>query len=396
VLTPADRRRSLYVFHSTLGVAIGVWLFTVAFTGAVSLFRAELDTWAQPGFAGDPSAPRGSADRVFATVSDALAGSTSVMMRFPDHASAAWDIIAVAPGRAPQRLRVDPTGAQPLGSARHEAATAYFRLHAYMLLPGRVGRYLVGLLGLVVVGTVLSGVFMHRNVWRQARELRAGRRLRIVAADLHRALGIWALLFHLLMGTTGAYLGLKDLLVAPALLARFDGDLAGGRAALAASRPRLTGTAAPLPELEPLIAAARRAIPGLEPNAVRLDHPGDTSVQVTVLGTLPGHLLPAHEAEVVEFAGLSGELLDVRDGARSAPPLRIYWSLAPLHFAAWGGPAVRLLYCVLGLCTALLAASGAVIFHERRLGRSARPRSAAALGSGGSHTEIRVADRRTA
>jgi len=381
VLSPADRRRSLYLFHSALGVGIGIWLFAVSFTGAVSLFRSELDTWSQPGFAGSHGAPRGSADRAWAGVRDAAAGSVNVMLRFPDAATGAWDIIASAPGRTPLRLRVDPATGASLGSSRHEAATAFFRLHAYLLLPGKVGRYLVGVLGVTLLCTAFTGVFMHRHVWSSAARVRVGRRLRIVAADLHRALGIWALLFHVLMGTTGAYLGLKDLLVAPALFARFDGDVAGGRAAVTHPPLPPSGTAAPLAALEPRIAEARSAIPGLEPNAILLHNPGDAAARITVLGTLPGHMLPEHEAEMVVFDGVSGERLAIRDGSRSARALRVYYALAPLHFAAFGGAGVRFVYFGLGLCTALLAASGAVIFRERRSQRGLRPDSADAAAA---------------
>jgi uncharacterized iron-regulated membrane protein len=258
----------------------------------------------------------------------------------------------------------------------------YFRLHAYALLPGKLGRYAIGVAGLLLLVSAGSGLLMHRNTLRAARQVRTGRRLRIVAADMHRALGVWALAFHVGIGATGAALGLKDVLIAPALWARFGGDLVTARAALGVPAPVPSGVPLALPPVEPLLQRARERIPLLEPNLVLVRAWGDAEALITVLGTIPGRLLPRHEAERVTFAARTGEIVEVIDALSAPPALRAYHMVAPLHYADFTGIWLRWIYFVLGLVTAALSVTGLAIRARRHAERASRAAASDAAQAG--------------
>ena len=90
-------------------------------------------------------------------------------------------------------------------------------LHMQLHLPRTWGLYLVGLTGVALFSSLISGLLSHPRY--QGRILRWGGSRRLQEADLHNRLGVWGLPFHVVVSVTGALLGLSSLIVGVLALA---------------------------------------------------------------------------------------------------------------------------------------------------------------------------------
>ncbi len=97
-------------------------------------------------------------------------------------------------------------------------------LHVNLHLPRSWGGFLVGLTGVALLSSLVSGVLAHPRVVRDAFHLRLGGSRRLAEADWHNRLGVWALPFHATLALTGALLGLSTLIVAALALLLYRGD----------------------------------------------------------------------------------------------------------------------------------------------------------------------------
>lgn len=80
--------------------------------------------------------------------------------------------------------------------------------HADLHLGNPIGLVLTGLLGLTLFASIVTGVIIHRKIFKEFFSFRPLRSLRLLFTDTHKVLGVWCLLFHGVIGFTGAFLGL--------------------------------------------------------------------------------------------------------------------------------------------------------------------------------------------
>lgn len=376
-MTARSVTRTFYEVHRGLGTVLSLVLFVIAFTGALVVFRAEFDAWGNPGVVERASTGATAGARIGVTRAIEAARGASpledfrqVIVLLPDPDGGPYRVrFAPHDGSTRAEEYVDSTTGAALGVRRNLAADFLFDLHAYLLTGSKLGRNAVGLLGLALLVSSVTGLVIHRRRLREALRIEWRRSLRRASADVHKAIGFWGLLFHLLMGLTGAYLGLKDVVAAVPLLARFGGDVAAARTALRDAPPAPAGTSAAMPDVEGVIARARDAVAGLEPNVVLLDAWGDRNARVTVRGTAPGSLLPKHEAFKATFDATSGRLTASESGLEAPAVMRVFHAVAPLHYGNFAGAGVKVLYLVLGLASASLVVSGIVVGASRRRAR---------------------------
>lgn len=180
--------------HSALGLAFAALIYVVCLTGTVSVFVHELQRWEQPDvpMIGETVAP----DAVGAAVRAGFAQAKSE--------NAAHDMFLM---RLPQRLVVtyhdhdSGVDGRWLADAQGNLATrvaapwvAFIAdLHMHLHLPRTWGLYLVGLTGVALLSSLISGLLSHPRIFKDAFALRWGGSRRLQEADLHNRLGVWGL-----------------------------------------------------------------------------------------------------------------------------------------------------------------------------------------------------------
>ena len=384
-----DTTKKFYVVHSWLGVVTGILLFVLAYSGAFSVFGArELKVWAntdiRAGVSHDYAAIEALVRGHAAEVDGDYLGHVRVMLPGESsftHLQIAFEKeIELENGQHDHRVLVFQHHPQTLvledrfeggllewfNRQPKDMADFMTTFHTDLHLGNPVGLILTGLLGLTLFASIVTGVIIHRKIFKEFFSFRPLRSLRLLFTDTHKVLGVWGLLFHGVIGFTGAFLGLVLVLLVPAAaFVSFSGD-----------QDKLIETF--LPEIEPAIVGEpaepqfariltdfRTANPDLLVVDANIHGWGDKGA-VMALTVLGGDTLAANET--YEFNAVTGELnkqystfgkLDSATGV-------ILDAMYPLHFGNFGGLFVKIIWSILGIGTALLCVTGMMIWIERR------------------------------
>ncbi|MCX6595862.1 MAG: PepSY-associated TM helix domain-containing protein [Acidobacteria bacterium] len=345
--------RVLWSIHRWAGLVLGLFLFVICLSGTVLVFREELEWAFNAGMRVTPQAQRASWDDVLAAAGPGCFG-------FVLPADPAIAITAYTPGGT---KLIDPYTARVTGNRSSDGVLNFLRqLHIRLLVPGWQGRLAVGVFGLALLISALTGLMIYwpfmRGVFAQGLswwQLRAG--LRLGLADGHKLVGILTVTFILLIAGTGAGLGLETLLRFWPQTGRQLHPSPSART-VAENRPRIT--------VEQVRARVLTAIPGLTPTSLLM--PSPKSGHFTVYGNAPGHFT-RHAASFVLVGAYDGSIVQVHDARTAGATTKIYDAMEPLHFGTWGasvGTWLRALYTLLGLAAAMLPVSGLLLWRASR------------------------------
>src|SRR3989344_4902941 len=186
----------LFTLHSWAGIVTGLLMFIVCFSGAVVVFKHEIDLWANPSLAQLHTRYPGAMVETIA-LPDAVNPSYFAFVR---------ERGAPANTRTKVALRSD-TGTV-VGPVNSQLGQYLRMLHVFLFFGPR---WIVGFLGVAMLVLIATGIVIHRKILAELFTQRWGRSFRVVMSDLHKSAGIWGLGFHILIATTGAWMGLAPL-----------------------------------------------------------------------------------------------------------------------------------------------------------------------------------------
>lgn len=351
--------------HGAIGLAVAALLYLLALSGVLSLFNHELQRWEQPGA---PEMPQIDAEAVARGAAAALAIQPArtahlyVNYPLPD---------------LPRTVVTTDHGAHFIDAEGRLAGVEQFPwtqflldLHYYLHLPTLPGLTLVGALGALLLGLVLSGLLAHPRIFRDAFTLRRGAG-RLTTVDLHNRLAVWSAPFHIVVALTGAMLGLATLL---AILLAGSGQADDVHAVFepvfGEEHPVDLGEA-PLADLAAVQRAMQDDHGGVPLHYLIVHDPATRGQQITAIGRPQDRLI---FGEYYHF-GTQGRFLGNTGLAQGKLSQQLAASVYGLHFGDWGGLPVKLVYALLGSLLAVVIASGPRIWLARQRARGLpRPR----------------------
>ncbi|MCF7222568.1 PepSY-associated TM helix domain-containing protein [Marilutibacter chinensis] len=221
------------------------------------------------------------------------------------------------------------------------------------LLGGKAGKEVLGIVGWIALGLLLSGLYLwwpKRRQWRAHLRFHAGPPTRRWLS-WHRSSGVILLPLVLLITLTGVGMiysnGFRDVLT---------GLLGGANHAAPVAAP----TASP-PQWRHVLASAAVALPGARVNRVSV--PGDDGV-IAFRARAEGEWHPVGRSTI--HLARDGEVLQVVDATADPAGTRIHQAIYPLHIGAVGGAAMRWLTALAGLMPAFLLVTGFLFWRRRR------------------------------
>lgn len=384
-----DTIRKYYIVHSWVGVVTGILLFIVSLTGALSVFgHPELKIWSHPEIRGDINHDFTSIDYLVRQHAERVDPSylEHVRITLPGDSSATKlyvgfekDVELENGGHEhhvtvfshhPKTLDLESTftGNSRDWFAQFPGDMAQFMttFHADLHLGNPLGLVLTGLLGLTLFASVVTGVLIHRKILKDLFSFRPFRSLHLLFTDTHKVLGIWGLLFHGVIGFTGAFLGLVLVLLVPAAaFVSFAGDQEKlVETFLPETEPALTGAPAE-PQIGRVLTDFTREHPGLTIRDSTIYGWGDSGA-VIAISTSGGNTLSAFVTH--ELNAVTGEPLAEYStfGRHDSVTGTLLDAMYPLHFGDFGGLLVKIIWSLLGVGTALVAVTGMMIWIERR------------------------------
>lgn len=369
------RHLRIYDLHSWTGIALGLLVFVVSYTGVPALFHDEFHVWEDPAARLDVPADPVSADAVIRPWIEKQAGEDEIAFlrvgyptRYQPFLSA---FLRIQPEGRPFRdieARWNAQTGALLPERGDGGAHLLYDLHRDLAWPdalgGRtVGRAIVGIVGIVLALSILTGVVAHTRITRDLFALRWHRSVRLKWQDTHKVFGLWGLPFYGMISLTGAFLGVIVLLAPVIALIAFKGDQETLLAEVIGSVPDPAGVAAPMLALDQ-IWQMRHAVSGEAPLFVVLNNWGDQNALFDVYfrSETVLRIVDVESISGVTGTGVPNPVVDV-DG----PADRVTAAVTPLHYGTFGGIALKALYAVLGLSLAIITALGSMMWIERRL-----------------------------
>jgi uncharacterized iron-regulated membrane protein len=199
--------RTIWRWHFYASLFVMPLVLLLATTGAIYLFKPQLDRWEEHAFSSLSTEQAVSPNVQLAAVMAANPGAQFQSYRLPEaDGDAAMIHIALADGRSMRDVYVSPQG-EVLGSIDPESRISAIvsRIHGSLLM-GRIGDWIVELAACWAIVMILTGLYMW---WPRGQRFagvvwpRLGKGSRVFLRDLHAVTGFWVSGLALILLTTG-------------------------------------------------------------------------------------------------------------------------------------------------------------------------------------------------
>ena len=366
--------RTWFRIHGWFGLNFGLLLFICCISGTVATLSHEIDWLLNPSMRADSRGPAAwSWERWRTAIMTRHPQASLVQLEAPpDNGWAAHATIAYGPSDW-RHVYVHPDTAEVQGTFSQFNVARFFRsFHKqFYIYPGVLphGVYAVGPLAVVLLLSAISALLFYRIRWNDLLLRQRSASTRTWWSSLHRATGVWALLFTIVFAVTGIWYMVERAAV----------DLGmpiGGAEPLAAAMTIETVPSAAALDLDTSIQRARANFPALDVRSVFFPNRADGAV--TFYGQAEAWLVRG-TANYVTVDPYSGTVLDERDAADLPVGVRLMQTADPLHFGNVGGLPTKLLWFLAGLAISISVLSGFRIWHLR-IARSLARRGAPAAG----------------
>lgn len=391
-------RQAMAWLHTWFGLVLGFVLMAAFFFGALSVFDREIDRWAIPATRIEPQ-PMPSYERVLRPAFERMQPTPQAIdavrprvdgpmpERFDTVVS--WSaytthrdpVLALFAGYAVPNAKdpdetiwadatIDPRDGSVLPNDRLKIGSGFFYpMHYGLTLDWKnLGIWIVGFSALVMLAALVSGVVMHRRIFREFFTFRPGKARLRSTLDLHNLTGVVALPFHFFFAFTGLLifaatyyfpLGHTQLHQLHDLHAEVEARETG----LPHQR---AGVPAGLANVDAMVADAQRrwaaADKAGEVGFLVLQHVGDANGYVSVYRAGTDRI--ALVGDAIHYKASTGEL--IREDPAATPVARVAEFLTGLHLQHFRHWLLRWLYVLGGLAGAVCIATGFIFFVEKR------------------------------
>ena len=365
-----NRLRLWSWLHTWSSLVCTLFMLLLCLTGLPLIFHheighllgTEIEAPAMP-----PDTPHASLDRVLA------AAQAQYPERVVQYISQEKDdrdkwFVTMTPTPEPtddfRSLVVDARSAEVLGQPRFDVGfmRVMFKLHVD-LFAGLPGKLFLGLMGLLLLVSIVSGAVLYAPFMRKLAfgTVRRERRPRLKWLDLHNLLGIVTLVWFFVVGATGMINTWADLLIK-----YWQHDQLS--ALLAPYRGQATIPVAERASLQAALEAAQREVAQSAVSFIAFPGTALSSPHHTTFFLRGDEPLTSRLFQPV--------LVDARTAEVSAAPSLPWYLTAllvsqPLHFGDYGGRAMQILWALLDIATIIVLGSGVYLWVKRR--RQVRP-----------------------
>ncbi|MEM0932852.1 MAG: PepSY-associated TM helix domain-containing protein [Bacteroidota bacterium] len=359
-------QKKMWSIHNWVGLYAGVVIAILSITGVVALFKTEIDEFVNSDYYDVPSDVRGERIEIAAVVDSVrqVYGDKSVgyigVPRSPDKN---WIVTAVEQNSSLDikawEIFVDPYTGKVVGQRDSFRSIGYFIRNIHVrLYEGLFGRYFVGIAGIALLISTLTGFWIYGNFMKKQLFATIRRKnLRITMADYHKLIGVTTLVFNLVIAITGAWLGLQGLLQRPIV-----GDRPGVYQPPEEKKFSKEEDAAFSVNYLEVYEASRRLFPELEPTSFAPSTNGNGVV--TVRGIVPRTAFERSHFQLTLDKETLQEVhrLDIRKMGLGA---KLFYIQESMHFGDWGGWMLKMVYAFFGITSGFLALTGFVVYLKR-------------------------------
>ena len=365
----------IYDLHSWSGIILGLFVYIVSFTGCLALFDHELQTWEDPAKrlqVANTVQPMMSTFEHWVQTNAKQELVDFIVFSYPSiykpYYEALMNTEDDSGGLTRHAIRWDTSKGQEL-TTKHGGLTEWLLgFHRDLMWPttlgGRTaGRSLVGLVGIILMLSIITGIITHTKIIKEFFTLRVKRSVHLKWQDLHKVLGLWALPFYTMIAFTGAFLGIISILSQVIAVLAFKGDVDALISAVQGTQREPAGISSPMYSVDEV---ANRHFPGSnrKPDRILISDWGDKNSTYLVFYNPETELSSVDQLTV---NGSTGELVKAKPSKKVSPANRVINAMSPLHYGNYGGIWLKFLYAILGVFLCVVTATGLMVWIERRL-----------------------------
>jgi uncharacterized iron-regulated membrane protein len=390
-------RLSMAWLHTWFGLVLGFVLMAVFFFGSLSVFDREIDRWAIPSTRFEPQ-PMPSFDKMLlpvfqdmkpsaqsveqarSRVSGPMADSFPVVKSWGAYTTHRDPVLSLFSSYELPNAKdpedsvfgdrtIDPRNGRLLPDDHLKIGSQFFYpLHYSLHLEWKnLGYFIVGFSALVMLVALVSGVVMHRKIFRELFTFRPRKHTQRSTLDLHNLTGVVALPFHFIFAFSGLvifgsiYFPVTDTQLKPLH------DLHEKHEALETGLPHdRAGVPGTLASVDAMVAEAKRRWAAKDMAGdvgfLSVQHVGDANSYVSVYRAGTDRI--ALTGEGIHFKASTGEVL--REDPPLTPVASVNTFLTGLHLQHFRHWLLRWLYVLGGLSGCACIATGFVFFVEKR------------------------------
>jgi uncharacterized iron-regulated membrane protein len=377
-------RQWLFQIHLWSGLILGLVIGVVSLTGAIVVFRLEMNRLLIPGTAYvAPAEKRLPLDELVARIQENRPHDRVRNVAFDQGPDVAWMIRTETPEGHRLHTSIDQYRGVITGQDDYNTQWMQwiFELHAY-LLGGERGLFINGFVGLATLLMAASGIVVWwpgRGNWRFGFKYLWGGRWQRQNYDLHKVVGVYGSALLALVSFTGAYFSFPNLYRKAASVLTFGSNVKAPDPCAETGGPKaktlLSERQVPM---EDYIGNAERALPGLRAVFISLPMEPGKPVGVKLKGRNDWHRVGLSEAYLEPATGeviASARFSDLSLGSR------LTRLMLPLHFGRFGGRlglgkfgeyVVMVTYVAIGLAVAVLMVTGYLMYWNRVLSKKVK------------------------
>ncbi|MCP5198117.1 MAG: PepSY domain-containing protein [Gammaproteobacteria bacterium] len=400
--------------HTWFGLVLGYVLMVCFFFGALSVFDREIDRWAIPETRFAPQ-PMPSFDTLLLPIlqkvepdekdyaanmlrlHDTSKGPMTPRLELPVDEYWAYTthrdpVLSMGVGfgvphpsdpaahnHIHGQVTIDPrSGVIIRNDALKIGSEFFYPMHYSLHLHWKgLGYWIVGLAGFTLLAALVSGVILHRRIFREFFTFRPWKHAQRSVLDLHNLSGVVALPFHFFFAFTGLLIFANGLYfpVSSTLLKPLHDQHEQVKARETGLPHQRSGAAAPLASIDAMVTEAKHRWAARdragEVGYLQVHHVGDANSYVSIYRA--GSDRVALVGEGIHFKGSTGELL------REDPPHTVVSEISEFltglhlqHFEHW---LLRWLYVLGGLLGCACIATGFLFFVGKRKQQHAKAES---------------------
>lgn len=356
-------RQSMAGLHTWGGLLPSWLLFVIFFAGSIACFDKEVERWMRPALH-EPSSHSLTLDQVREAMLAKAPDAHAIWIRPPSEREPFyWAGYEPADESEFVRFALDPATGEPMPET--VGGLFFFTLH-YDLNAGMIGMYIVAIAAMFMLVALVSGIIIHRRIFKDFFTLRPDANGQRAWLDAHNLFGVVGLPFHLIIAYTGLAIFVSFYMPAGIQLAykgdaeAFFNDTMGAYHREGVKRP-----APATASLDRLLADAQRRWGGSETGWISVHHPGDAAAVVDIRRYDRSGIVDFQWT--MSYDAASGELL--HEQKPYSPGYNSYAWLTNLHMAQFGGQIVRALYLLLGLMGCAMLVAGLQVWLRKREAR---------------------------
>jgi uncharacterized iron-regulated membrane protein len=406
--------------HTWSGLVLGWLLFAIFVTGTLSFFQNEITFWMQPELHKADSRQL-ALDRALHILGREASDASQWTLTLPGPRNPTlgltWQSATLPVGgnnaqhggkragsgeRAPTpqnasghgqqggggnrgpRIVLDPASGDVLQARETAGGGFLYRFHFELYGMDRLwGRWIVGIATMFMFVAIISGVIVHRNIFRDFFTFRPAKGKRSWL-DAHNASSVMSLPFHIIITFSGLLL-FGNMMIPTALQSVYRGDSAAYRQEMRAGMMMQalppSGERAPLTDLVPLIASAEKTWGGQSVGSITITNPGDREAVIELRRSSSSSLAAGRGgSQTLRFSGVDGQSLG---SAAATPPSTVQAisnTLIMLHRGFFASPMVRWLLFFAGVGGSVMIASGLAMWVIARTKKQEQASRAARFG----------------